>query len=130
MRFKDGLKVGAKGGHGPIKYTIDKYSPGEIIEFRFTKPKGFHGIHRFEVKPIIKSNLINPINEKTEIIHVIDMKTSVYGSLKWILLFRPLHNALIEDALDKIHNHFSDVKKKSEWNIWVKFLRSVIRPRN
>jgi hypothetical protein len=24
MRFKEGFKVGSKGGHGPIRYTINK----------------------------------------------------------------------------------------------------------
>jgi hypothetical protein len=129
MRFNDGLKVGAKGGHGPIRYTIEKYNPGEIVEFKFTKPSGFHGIHRFELKTPLNWNLSNSENKITEITHVIDMKTTSYGTILWVLFIRPLHNALLEDALDKIENHFLTRKKRTRWNLWVVFLRSVMKPR-
>ena len=26
MRFKEGIKIGAKGGHGPIRYAVEKYT--------------------------------------------------------------------------------------------------------
>ncbi len=59
MKFKDGIQVGAKGGHGPIRYSVEKYNPNEIIQFRFSKPNGFNGIHKFEINELS--------NEKTEI---------------------------------------------------------------
>jgi hypothetical protein len=127
MRFKEGLQAGSKGGHGPIRYTINKYNPGEIIEFRFTRPKGFHGIHRFEIIASRMAEAKGSENERTEIVHTIDMQTSGIGGLNWILFIRPLHNALLEDALDKVENHFSEVKKKTSWNPWVKFLRWIMK---
>lgn len=115
MKFKDGIQIGAAGGHGPIRYTVEKYNLGEIIQFRFSKPYGFNGIHKFEINELT--------NEKTEIKHTIDMNTDVKGTLIWILAIRSLHNALIEDGFDKLENNFSKVHKSSKWNFWVKFIR-------
>jgi hypothetical protein len=128
MRFRDGLIVGARGGHGPIKYIIEKYNPGEIIEFKFIKPSGFHGIHRFELKTVKTLENSDLENTKTEITHVIDMKTSGFGTFLWIFFIRPLHNALLEDALDKVENHFLTTKKNTRWNLWVIFLRKGMKP--
>jgi hypothetical protein len=54
MKFKEGIQIGAKGGHGPIRYSTEKYNPNEIIQFRFSKPNGFNGIHKFEIKELDK----------------------------------------------------------------------------
>ena len=118
MKFKEGIQIGAKGGHGPIRYTTEKYNPNEIIQFRFLKPNGFNGIHKFEIKELDK--------EKTEIKHTIDMNTEGKGTLIWTFAICSLHNALIEDGFDKLENNFSDNRKSTEWNIWVKFLRKQI----
>jgi len=118
MKFKEGIQIGAKGGHGPIRYSTEKYNPNEIIQFRFSKPNGFNGIHKFEIKELDK--------EKTEIKHTIDMNTEGKGTLIWTFAICSLHNALIEDGFDKLKNNFSDNRKSTEWNIWVKFLRKQI----
>lgn len=121
MKFDDGIQVGAKGGHGPIKYTVEKYHPNEIIQFRFSKPEGFHGIHKFEIEEMADDN--------TEIKHTIDMRTKGKGTLLWILAIRSLHDALIEDGFDKLENNFTDTKKSTKWNFWVRFLRKQIAKR-
>ncbi len=118
MKFKNGIQVGAKGGHGPIRYSVEKYNPNEIIQFRFSKPNGFNGIHKFEIKELDK--------EKTEIKHTIDMNTTGKGTLIWTFAIRSLHNALIEDGFDKLENNFSENQKSTPWNMWVKFLRKQI----
>jgi hypothetical protein len=119
MKLDNGLMVGSKGGHGPIRYTVEAYSPGEFIQFRFSKPRGFHGFHRFDIVAIDK--------QTTEIRHVIDMNTSGLALLTWPLVIRWLHNALIEDAFDKTENHFLSQKKTTPWNAWVKFLRWLLK---
>lgn len=121
MKFKSGIKVGAKGGHGPIRYSVEKYNPNEIIQFRFSKPNGFNGIHKFEINELS--------DKKTEIKHTIDMNTVGKGTLIWILGIRALHNALIEDGFDKLENDFLENQKLTEWNFWVKFLRKQIAKR-
>ena len=115
MRFETGIQVGAEGGHGPIKYTVEKYDPGEIIQFRFSKPRGFNGIHKFEIKELSEN--------QTQIQHTIEMNTEGKATLLWLFGIRSLHNALIEDGLDKLENNFLEQPKKTKWNFWVKFLR-------
>ena len=53
MRFDRPLTVGAIGGHGPIRYTVEEYEPGRMIRFRFTGPPGFHGGHGFVAEPVV-----------------------------------------------------------------------------
>ncbi len=119
MRFKEELKVGAKGGHAGIKYTIIKFVEGEQVIFKFTKPVGFIGTHELKIKPID--------NNKTEITHEINMNSTKMDTLHWVLIVRWLHDALIEDAFDKIENHYSENKKETKYNLWVKFLRSFYK---
>ena len=121
MNFEGGIKVGAKGGHGPIRYIVEKYDPNHIIQFRFSKPNGFNGIHKFELKELAR--------EKTEIKHTIDMNTSGKGTFIWVLAIRALHNALIEDGFDKLENTFSEHQKSSKWNFWVRFVRKQMTKR-
>lgn len=119
MRLDQGLQIGSKGGHGPIKYVVIKYEPEGSITFQFDLT-GFDGFHRFELKEI------GP--ETTELSHIIDMTTTGAATLKWALIIRWLHDAYIEDAFDKVENHFTDKNKRSEWNLWVKLLRAFMKP--
>lgn len=115
IRFKDGLKVGSKGGHGTIRYTIIDYIEGEHLKFRFTKPNGFYGTHEF--------NVIEIDSNKVEINHIIKMRTSGVSTFAWIFVIRWLHDALIEDAFDKAENLFSSKETTTKYSIWVKLLR-------
>jgi hypothetical protein len=117
MKLDNGLQIGSNGGHGPIGYLVETYVPGKSIQFRFTKPHGFDGIHKFEIQAVA--------DDKTTIKHTIDMNTSFSGAIKWMFAIRWLHDAYIEDAFDKVENHFTGQKKVSDWNGWVKFLRSI-----
>ena len=119
MTLDQGLKVGSKGGHGPMGYFVTAYTPNDFLEFRFTKPRGLDGFHRFEI--------IDIGNNKTEIKHTIDMKASGSGAWAWALAIRWLHDAYIEDAFDKIENQFVAEKKTTSWSVWVKFLRSFLK---
>ena len=119
MKFREGLKEGSKGGHGPIRYTIEKYIPGEFIQFKFDKPEGFNGIHRFEINELK--------NGKVELKHTIEMQVVGIGVLNWFFIIKPLHNALLCDALNKVKTHFKSNISKIEWTIWVKILREVLK---
>ena len=120
MKFDRPLGVGAVGGHGPIRYTVESYKPGHNIRFRFTEPRGFLGTHRFEVEPTADG--------KALLRHVIEMQITGRAFFTWIVI-RPLHDALMEDALD--HAEASLGKRMSErrWSCWVKVVRWVIRQR-
>ncbi len=119
MIFKKGLSEGAIGGHGPIKYSILKYIPGNNIEFKFMKPDGFNGIHKFEITEI-NSN-------QTELQHTIEMSLSVKGIVTWYLAIKWLHDALLEDCLDKVENYFLQEPKSTNWNLWVCILRKILK---
>ena len=119
IRFKDGLVVGAKGGHGIIRYNIAKYIIGDSIYFEFTKPSGFIGYHNFKINHLGDS--------KAEVAHCIDMKTYGMSTFSWGSISRTLHDALTEDALDKIENQFSTEKKVSTYSVWVKILRAYFK---
>ena len=121
MKLDNGKKKGSKGGHSPIRYTVQEYIVGEFIQFKFSKPEGFNGIHKFEITELAKN--------RTELKHTIDTNTTGTGVLAWSVAIHWLHNAYIEDAFDKVENHFLNKKKKTEWSIWVKILRQVLKPR-
>ena len=123
MKLDNGLQIGSKGGHGPIKYQVIQSVPNQKIQFKFLKPEGFNGFHQFEIIPID--------HDTSEIKHTIDMQTSPIASIKWLFAIRWLHDALIEDGFDKVENYFllENKFKRSEWNFWVKFLRKVMKPK-
>jgi len=120
MKLDNRFNIGSKGGHGPIKYFVQKYLPGELWQFRFTAPKGFEGVHQLELFEIETS--------KTEIVHTIEMQ--VYGSaiISWTFFIRRLHDALIEDAFDKLQNHFDGKNRVTSWSLWVRFWRKILAP--
>ncbi len=57
------------------------------------------------------------------------MNTEGKGTLIWIFAIRSLHNALIEDAFDKLENNFSNNIKFTKWNMCVRFIRKQIKKR-
>lgn len=119
MKLNSGLQNGSKGGHGPIRYEIVEFKPESHIVFKFQEPKGFNGIHKFEVSEISEN--------QSQITHTIDMRTSFWGTIQWLFAVRWLHDALIEDALDKVQNQLTQGTNKTKWNPWVKFLRAILK---
>ncbi len=115
MRFDRPLGVGASGGHGPVRYAVEEFSPGQIVSFRFSGPSGFNGIHRFEVLPRSA--------DSTVLRHTIDMKAQGPALLSWPLIFRPLHDALLEDSLALAQVTLGLDPHVRPWSLWVKFLR-------
>jgi hypothetical protein len=55
------------------------------------------------------------------------MNVGGFGVLNWILVIKPLHNALLCDSLDKVENYFLSNNPKTEWTIWVKLLRKLLK---
>jgi hypothetical protein len=97
--FPGELHEGAHGGHGPIRYTVVEHRPGRLVRFRFTGPTGLHGEHRFEVEARDGGALLRDTLEGW-----------VTGRMLvgWPLVLRPLHDALIEDALDRAEVNLAD----------------------
>jgi hypothetical protein len=121
MKFDRPLSVGASGGHGPIRYFVEAYEPGRNIRFRFTGPRGFLGTHAFEIEELSEA--------KTKLRHVIDMHVTGWARLLWPLMIRWLHDALLEDALDRAEIFVGGQPTPRHWSFWVRFLRKVLRRR-
>jgi hypothetical protein len=117
MKFDRPLGVGAAGGHGPIRYVVAAYSPGEAIRFRFTGPKGFDGWHGLEV---IDATAVHCVLE-----HRIEMRVHGRALLTWPLIYRPLHDALIEDALACAQSALGNEPHRVPWSPWVRLLRWI-----
>lgn len=118
MEFDRPLEVGAVGGHGPIRYFVDSYSPASSIRFCFTGPKGFNGHHRYEIIEIKVGLCV--------LRHTLEMEANGPAVLTWPLIFRPLHDALIEDSLALAQTVLGQQTLIREWSIWVRFLRWVV----
>ncbi len=113
MEFPKGLHLGSRGGHGSIRYDIEAYTKGQSITFRFTAPKGFDGWHKLTLDA---NNIMTH-----------EINCQAIGSAIWLWwLIRPIHDAVIEDCLDKAEAFAAarEVKPR-QWSLWVRFLRKI-----
>jgi hypothetical protein len=111
------LGVGADGGHGPIRYAVAAYEPGKLVRFGFKAPAGFDGYHCLEV---IEHD------SQVELRHTLRMTPRGVAKLTWPLIFRPLHDALLEDAMAKAERAVGVPPAWVPWTGWVRLLRCVL----
>jgi hypothetical protein len=91
IEFDRSLGPGAKGGHGMIRYDVERYEPGRRVVFRFAPNSGLEGIHLFEVEPIDA--------RRSRLTHTLDAR--IGGKLMVVHhVLRAAHDALLEDLLD------------------------------
>jgi hypothetical protein len=124
MRLRPALEVGASGGHGPVRYRVTSYRPGRRVEFGFDPDRGvtrgFQGHHTFDVEEV---------GDETRLRHVIDADCTLAAWIRWALAIRWLHDALLEDALDRAEAELSGrALTPRRWGIWVRLLRRARRP--
>lgn len=93
QRFEGGLSAGAKGGHGPVKYKVESVAPRQVV-YRFPTRGWFRGTHQFDL-------VAHPTGDGCELVHTLDGRLHGRGLLLWPLLVRPLHDALLEDVMDR-----------------------------
>jgi hypothetical protein len=55
--------------------------------------------------------------------HLLEMQTTGRARLTWPMVFQPLHDALLEDALDRAELHVGTKPHVRQWSPWVRFLR-------
>ncbi len=116
LKLDGGLTPGSQGGHGPIRYFVEEYQPGYSVQFRFTRPSGFHGTHALELKAHQHGCLLE---------HNLSMTTTFWGWFQWHLVYGPLHDALLEDALDRAAGHFGQ-PPRNRHSPWVRLLRFLL----
>lgn len=117
MRFDRPLGAGADGGHAFVRYTVAGYEPGRSVEFRIHGPQGFSGRHGFHV---------HPDEDGAVLTHWIEAEARGRFIASWLLAVRPLHDALVEDALDKAERAVTGrLDAPARWSRWVHLLRRL-----
>jgi hypothetical protein len=115
MFFDRPLEVGAVGGHGVMKYEVEQYEPGSAVRFRYLWPSGFDGFHEYTVHP--------GENGGSVLRHTLDMVTKGLSRPLWSTYVRPLHDACLEDSLDRAEAVVSgQVAEPAHWSSYVKLL--------
>lgn len=116
LRLDRPLSVGASGGHGPIRYSVDRYAPGRAVRFRFDPSLGVIGTHELSVEPDGAGG--------TVLRHVLEARATGRMRLGWPLVVRWLHDALLEDLLDRAQVAVQgSVPRPARWSPWVRLLR-------
>ena len=121
MKLDSPLGEGARGGHGPVRYRVSEYLPGRRVVFQFEDSgltSGLDGRHLFEVVPRKRFVLLR---------HIVDAECDFRNWLRWGLFTGPMHDALLEDALDHLESRIGGLSgKPRRWSLWVRFLRWMI----
>lgn len=124
MRLDAPLGVGATGGHGPIRYRVVAYIPGKRVVFEFLPQgltRGLVGSHEFEVIPVDGGATLR---------HVLEARCAGLPALRWRAVIEPLHDALLEDALDRAERHvLGRVERPARWSAWVRLLAFLFERR-
>ena len=100
------------------KVFFEEYTPGRSIKFRFTGPKGFDGFHGYEIG--------NRSEQSTVLRHTVNMSSRGPAVLSWALVYRPMHDALLEDSLATAQATLGRTPEIRAWSLWVKALRWVV----
>ncbi|SER98454.1 SRPBCC family protein [Actinokineospora terrae] len=119
LRLDRPLSPGATGGHGPIHYTCTDYIPGHRAEFTFTPDAPVRGGHALTL-------LTGPTPATSVLRHDLYGHPQGLGHLTWPLIFRWLHDALMEDLLDNVERALgTPPAHPAHWTPWVQTLRRL-----
>ncbi|MGW7098825.1 SRPBCC family protein [Streptomyces sp. NPDC054838] len=118
MEFDRPLSAGATGGHGPVRYTVAAYVPSQWVRFAFSGPRGFHGFHEYAAFAVDRDH--------TLLRHTLAMAAKGTARLTWPLVFRPLHDACLEDSLDRAELACTGtVARPARWSPYVRMLSAL-----
>lgn len=117
LRLDRPMAEGAAGGHGPIRYAVSRFEPGRYAEFRFAPTMDMDGSHSLTV-------LAGDRPGTSVLRHSLIGTPSGSMRLVWPVAIRWLHDALIEDLLDRAGTelgHPPATPSRHSW--WVQLLR-------
>jgi hypothetical protein len=118
VRFAGPLAVGVPGGHGLVRYVVSDYVPGRWVRFRFTGPRGFEGFHEFGVERVD--------DRRSVLRHTLVVRPRGPLWPVWSLFFRPLHDAVFLDGLDRAERALTGrVARPRRWSPYVRLLRAA-----
>ncbi|HEY4455067.1 MAG TPA: SRPBCC family protein [Pseudonocardiaceae bacterium] len=110
------LGPGAAGGHGPIRYRCVSHQPGRRAEFEFRPPTPVRGTHAMELIEHPEGVLLQHT--------LIAEPVGLAGLLAWTVVFRALHDAVLEDLLDRAETALGrPPKRPAQWSPYVRLLR-------
>ena len=112
------LQVGAivdRAGLGTD--TVAQYAPGSHI--RFVYGKKHRSYHEFTVTEVSV--------EKCLLTHTLNAQPSIARWCLWSIGIRLLHDALMDDLLDKVESQLVAGGRQRAWSLTVRFLRRVAR---
>ena len=116
MELDRPLSEGAVGGHSDIRYDVESYEPGRRVVFRFDPACGLEGTHTFDVQPRPGGVLLR---------HDLTARALGGTRLLWPLLIRWIHDAVVEDAFDRVHERFAPGRPRTPWSPYVRLLRRM-----
>ncbi|TCK26906.1 DUF2867 domain-containing protein [Pseudonocardia endophytica] len=118
MHLDQPLRSGSAGGHGPIRYRVGRYEPGRLLECGVDPGVGLDGTHTFTVEAVGA--------DRCRIRHEIDGRTTGTMRLGWPLAVRWLHDAVLEDLLDRADAALgTGPARPATWSPWVRVLRRI-----
>jgi hypothetical protein len=94
MTFDRPLGVGARGGHGRVRYSVTEYEPGRRVRFAFTPPDS--GFHEMTVEPMGE--------RRCRVRHVLETRPRGVHRVLWPTVVRPVHDSMVEEILDNIEH--------------------------
>ena len=113
------VSVGAAGGHGVVRYRVTAYEPSRRVEFTFDPGLGLHGMHTLIVEARDASSAV--------LRHCMEARTSGAMRLLWPLTVRWLHDAVLEDLLDRAERALgTGPQRPARWSVWVRLTRLLL----
>ncbi len=121
VRLDGPLAVGARGGHGPVHYDVVAMNETSGLVLRFREPTGLVGHHSFHVVPDGEAGAV--------LRHELVARPQARMWLLWPLVMRWLHDAVVEELLDRAELGTGTVPAQPyQRSRWVRTLRASHRP--
>jgi len=98
------LQIGARGGHGPMRFQVVEHVPGNRVSFRFDRRTRLDGMHGFEILP-------GP-DGTTRLRHT--LTAAPFGAMHvlWPLVVHALHDTVIEDVHDHVERTLTGTARR------------------
>ena len=118
MRLDRPLTVGARGGHGEVRYHVTLHEPGRRVRFRFESEVGLDGWHELRIEPDGADACV--------LTHEVRARPAGGMRALWPLAVRWMHDAVLEDLLDNAELITTgSVSRPARWTPYVRLLRSA-----
>jgi hypothetical protein len=114
--------VGARGGHGDIRYHVTAYVPGRKVEFTFDDTMGIDGTHTFSIEPR------GP--RQTLLRHVLEGRVSGATTLAWPMAIRWAHDVVLEQLFDRAEAALGvGPARSASWSWCARLVQRGVSPR-